>query len=356
MLKSLLLASALTLAFSGTAMAKPEGKQIIVANNPSVGSTKIGTLYLHSGGAGWLTGPTLNANAPSTQKTLGASNARSSIMYRKADGNTYIVDGSISFVSNIAGWVANFDESQEQPIFTDTNFASQFKLTPEEIEIDPVSNDIFALVSGPTAFAPKQIYRIKRDPDGNAYHIATAMTMNTSVNGNTPNGNRAFINPAGNGYKSGSLAIVPNPSGGHRLIFTHESTVYQGICHWVYDIQTGVNENKLKAALHPSNVPMSKCQKTTPLNGTGTSPSPPGAGIAAGTGINTVYIGPQTAPATGVITPGRLLMSRNGGPMYEVGGLLIPGQWTTVPITPASPNHTLSNDFAWIRNEWVQEQ
>lgn len=350
MLKSLLLAGAVTLAFSGTAMAVPNGYQLIAANNPSTGSTKIDTLYTLTPNMTWQSGISLNANAPSTQKTLGASKTRNSIMYRKADGNTYIVDGSIAYGGNSVGWIANFDQAAEEPIFLDANLTSQFKLIPEEIEIDPLSNDIFALVSGPTAFAPKQIYRIKRNSDG--HHIATAMTFHLANSIITPNGNRAFVNPQPNGYKSGSLAVVPSPIGGHRLIFTHESTVYQGICHWVYDIQTGAKENELKVSEHSLGVPMSKCQKTTPLNGQ----AAPGAGIAAGTGINTVYIGPQTASASGGIIPGRLLMSRNGGSMYEVEGLLINGPWKAKAITPASPNHTLSNDFAWPRNQWVQEQ
>jgi hypothetical protein len=337
-IKSLATAVAL-LAIGSEAWAIPNQYDLIVANTNSAasGSTKIGMLYPHSGGAGWLAGPDLNTTAPSTQKTLGATKTRQTIMYRKADGNTYLVDGQIAYGNG--SWSANFDGNQEEAIWLNSNLSAQFKLIPEEIEIDPDTNDVFALVSGLTAFAPKQIYRIKRDE--NQTLIATAMTFHNASGEITPNGNRAFINPTGNGYKSGSIAFIPKPGSGHRLVFTHQSTVYQGICHWVWDLKTGAQENQLWASEHSTNVPISKCQRSTLLTGFGTSVN----------GINTVYLGPQTALPNGGIIPGRFLMSRNGGPLYEVGGLLSHSPlWTATPITPASPNHSLNNDFAWYRN------
>ena len=295
-------------------------------------------------GVAWTPLTSMPSSAPSTQKTIGASVSRQVIMYRKADGITRLVDGpppaTLIFVP------PNFDAAAEVPIYTDSSFANLFKLVPEEIEVEPTSNDVFALVSAPNNFGPKQIYRIKNQ--GGA-EIATAMTYHNAIGVKTPNGDRAFVNPFQNGYKAGSIAFVPKSSGGHYLIFTHQSTYY-GICHWIFSVKTGSKENELWAVTSTgtlSGVPLSKCQKSMPNSLTG---------FGAGTGgINTVYVGP---PGGVPLTNGRFMMSRNNGLIYEVKGLLDPvptgtnfGPWQVAPLNP-SISTTASSDYALVRNQW----
>jgi hypothetical protein len=332
------------------AISAPTKYDIIVSNIPALGSTKFNTLYLNSSIWQWMAGNvTLNASAPSTQKTIGASKNRQSIMYKTTDGNTVLVDGSIGY--GMGAWSANFD-ADPQAIFTDATQTNLFKLVPEEIEVEPTTNDVFALVSGIGMNGPKQIYRIKTTTDGT---IATAMTFHTSVGVQTPNGNRAFINPFTNGYKAGSIAFVPNPNGGQYLVFTSQSTVYQGICHWVYVVKSGAEENQLWAATTnglPNGPSMSKCQKSS---GPG---SFPGFGAAVG-GINTTYIGPrQMGAGAGYPAPGKFLISRDNGDVYEVKGLFDfggpPSPWSADKLTnnPTITNTSLStgSDMAWVRN------
>ena len=306
---------------------------LVVSNNAAVGSTKIGVANPDYGP--WVAGTELSTTAPSTQKTIGASKTRQAVMYKKADGNTYLVDGQIGRTTG-GGWCANFDESSEVAILADPAGNTVFKQIPEEIEIEPTTNDVFVL-SAANLLAPRQIFRIKNVDGAN---IATAMTFHKVNGAITPNLNRAFVNPGPNGYKSGSIAFVPKPSGGQYLVFTHHSTVYQGICHWVYVVKTGAKENELWAAEDSNNVSMNKCQKSNSLTG-----------FPAGTTVNTTYVGPQTISATsGGVQPGRLVMSRDNGPMFEVKGIFdsVPWSATQIASNPAAP--LMSNDLAWWRN------
>lgn len=323
-----------TLSIATAVWANVPPYDLIVSNNPVAGSTKIGVINPDYGP--WVAGSELSTTAPSTQKTIGASKTRQAIMYKKPNGYTYLVDGGIFKATT--GWAASFDESNETPIFMDASQSVAFKQIPEEIEIEPTTNDVFVL-SAASAFAPKQIFRIKKVDDT---YFATAMTMHTAVGIKTPNGDRAFVNPGPNGYKSGSIAFVPKPGGGQYLVFTHHSTTYQGICHWVFVIQTGAKENELWAALDINDVPMSKCIKGN---------SAPLTGFPAGTTVNTTYVGPQTISATtGGIQPGRFVMSRDNGPMFEVKGIFDNNPWSATQITSTPASLAMSNDLAWVRN------
>ena len=319
--------ASITLATS--AMAIPKRVELIVANNPAAGTTSIGSLYDHSISDNWLAGPVFATSAPSPQKTIGASKNRQSIVYRKADGITYLVDGSIGY--GMGAWGVNFDAGSEIPIFLDANQTQLLKITPEEIEIEPTTNDVFVLGAA-SAGAAKQIFRIKTDSSGTV--IATPMSF---YNGGvlTPNAQRAFVNPTINGYKSGSIAFVPKTGGGQYLVFTHQSTVYSGICHWVYEVGTGTNDNRLNSVSA-----MSKCQKSSVMGGT--------FGSVVG-GINTVYVGEQSS-FSGSTIPAKFLMMRDNGSVYEVKGIFdtLPWAATVDPLFPAPV--IMSNDLAWYRN------
>jgi len=102
-------------------------------------------------------------------------------------------------------------------IISDT-YGNPFNLTIEEIEIHPVTQQVYALVSN--GFS-RLIYII--DP-------LTGIATPASVNGG---GAIVFNSAIANGYQCGSIAFVPSGAG-HELVFSHESTVYAalGIVSW----------------------------------------------------------------------------------------------------------------------------
>lgn len=100
----------------------------------------------------------------------------------------------------------------------------------EEIEVHPVTHEIYLLVSESGA---KRIYVVDLSVGGGT-GVATLVTVNGASN--------AFNNTGGNGYKSGSITFVPDGSGGYELVFSNESTVYAslGIVSWHFSL-SGTN-------------------------------------------------------------------------------------------------------------------
>ncbi len=335
-MKKFLIAGAVALSFQAPAHAKPEPVQLLVANVPPTGSTKITSAYPLSTNGTWQVGPVLTADAPSTQKTIGASPSVQAIMYRKADGNTYIVPGQIGY--GMGAWSANFPAGWETIVWMDDNQSQIAKFAPEEIEVHPTTGDIYAL-GAVSASAPKQIFRIRKNADGN--FVAKAMTFRKN-DVPTPNNQSAFLNPSMNGYKAGSLAFYPKPGGGHYLIFTHQSTVYQGICHWVFEMQGDFLESGGTQSIN-------RCQKnsTVPLTGDFAS-----NGVTPG-GINTVYVGKRNGPG-GAVIPAMLLISRDNGPLHElkIPGLTLPSSssWQATQLADSPTGHSLGSDLAWYHN------
>lgn len=94
----------------------------------------------------------------------------------------------------------------------------------EEIEIHPVTHHVYLLVSEGGA---KRIYVV--DPSAGT-GTATLVTVNGASN--------IFNSTMINGYKSGSIAFVPDGSGGYEFVFSSESTVYAslGIVSWHFSL------------------------------------------------------------------------------------------------------------------------
>lgn len=165
----------------------------------------------------------------------------------------------------------------------------------EEIEIHPQTGQVYALVTQGNA---KRIYVI--DPSTGIY---TAVTVNGNAN--------IFNNPLFNGYKSGSIAFVPDGSGGFEFVFSSESTVYasSGIVSWHFSI-AGTNLVSITAN-----------HRTY-------------AGIPGTTGINTTY------------GNGKLYFARDGGtnPLYS---LSLTGTTTASTFSLELSSFNCSNDFAY---------
>ena len=307
----------------------PPHTELVVANNNQAGSTTIGAIKPDGVASGaWVNAGPYSTTSPSTQKTIGASSTMVAIVYRDAAGYDVMESVPITTATYQANWTSAFNGTQEF-IFTDPLASTPAKIIPEEIEVDPVSNDVFVLGdTGPST--AKQIFRIHRSGQGGQL-IATAMTTATSPFIPTPNGNRVFVNPTRNGFKSGSIAFVPDPAGGSFLVFTHESNVY-GICQWIYKVYNdSAHENFL------GNQP-SKNGCWAKINGV---PKIPGTG-----GLNSVYVGHH--PLNTV--QNMLLVSRDNGPLYEFNTGLVPNPANPVvwPAAPTAPG--LQNDLAWYRN------
>lgn len=100
----------------------------------------------------------------------------------------------------------------------------------EEIEIHPQTLEIYALVKEGNS---KRIYVIDRFSG-----VATLVTVNGA--------SAIFNNPAGNGYKCGSITFVPDGSGGYEFVFSSESTVYAhlGVVSWHFSL-SGTNLTSL---------------------------------------------------------------------------------------------------------------
>ncbi|MNJ97496.1 hypothetical protein D3C87_152460 [compost metagenome] len=104
----------------------------------------------------------------------------------------------------------------------------------EEIEIHPVTHQVYLLVSEGGA---KRIYVV--DPSAGT-GTATLVTVNSASN--------IFNSTMMNGYKSGSIAFVPDGSGGFEFVFSSESTVYStlGIVSWHFSL-SGTNLTSIAA-------------------------------------------------------------------------------------------------------------
>jgi hypothetical protein len=102
-----------------------------------------------------------------------------------------------------------------------------FTLPIEEIELHPVTGEVYALVQSNNY---KSIYSI--DPSTG---FATPLTVNGSSTS-------IFWGTAVNGYKCGSIAFVPDGFGSYEFVFSHESDVYasMGIVSWHFTI-SGTN-------------------------------------------------------------------------------------------------------------------
>ena len=174
------------------------------------------------------------------------------------------------------------------------NGVNYFTPIIEEIEMDPSSGYVYALCRSGNSI---QLWRI--DSSG----AATQMTYNGS--------GTVFNNPTVNGYKSGSLAFVPNPSGGFYIVFSNESTVYAslGIVSWYYTI-SGTTIS----------VVSSQNKTYTGLPGAGTG------------NINTTY------------GDGKLYFARDGGAVYSLS------LTTSNTITNEGFTVTNANDFGYWKN------
>ncbi len=106
----------------------------------------------------------------------------------------------------------------------------------EEIEVHPVTHDIYLLVSESGA---KRIYVVDLSV-APGIGVAKLVTVNGASN--------AFNNTGGNGYKSGSITFVPDGSGGYEFVFSSESTVYAslGIVSWHFSL-SGTNLTSIVA-------------------------------------------------------------------------------------------------------------
>jgi hypothetical protein len=270
----------------------------IVSNNgyPANGQTEMG--YYSTNAYFGQSAPILQAFGGLTTSTIKGCAATKQLIvfaYKAADGVTYLnfVQTGIAYPTPTTG--------QEIPVLL--NGSTLFNYPIEEIEVDPISKDVYAVTRVGNAV---KLYRI----DGiNSASPGTAVLMTYP-----PNNNNIFGNPLGNGYKWGSITFVPNGDGTNRLVFASESTVYAslGIVTWHFNI-SGTSLTVLSA------------QNRTYSTAT--------SGIAAGTGINTVYFN------------GKYAVARNNGNLYELNlsaNNLPATQLTTTPMQN-------SNDFGhWV--------
>lgn len=181
------------------------------------------------------------------------------------------------------------------------NGASYFTGTIEEIEMDPGSGYVYALCK--VGYNSIQVWRI--DPSTGA-----AVQM---LYGTTPT---FFYNPVGNGYKSGSLAFVPDGSGGYYMVLSSESTVYAslGIVCWYFTI-SGTTASVVSS--------LSKTFLGLPATGT-----------TGGTGINTTY------------GDGKMYFARDAGEVYS---LPTTGSGASTG-TDEGFSVTNANDFGYWKN------
>ncbi len=273
----------------------------IMSNNgfPSAGTTAMGYYSTNS-----FFGQMAPTNMPfgglttSAVKGLAATTKSIVFAYVGSDAVTYLNFGHTGFNN------ANYsDAGTDVPVLL--NGTTLFNYPIEEIEIDPISLDVFALARVGNAIKLYRIGGIGSASPG----TATVMTYGASTN--------IFNNPLGNGYKWGSICFVLNNDGTtYRLVYSTESTVYAslGIVTWHYT----VSGNTLNV--------MSSMNRTY---------SAATSTIPAGTGINTAY------------GNGKLYVARNNGNLYELNlsaNNLPATKLTTTPMLN-------SNDFGHWKNQ-----
>jgi hypothetical protein len=279
----------------------------IVSNNgyPVTGQTAMG--YYSTVGGGLTAVPNMLFGGSTTSTIIGLAATSKSIVFaykNSVDGLTYLNFGHTAITNcNYA------DAGTDVPVLL--NGVSAFNLAIEEIEIDPISKDVLALVRNGNAI---QLYRIAGINNTTVTPgTATAMTYNSSTT--------IFNNPLGNGYKWGSICFALNTGGTYDLVFTNESTVYAylGIVSWHYSYNVAANT-------------------ITALPGSHRTYSVATSGFPAGTGINTTF-GYVVGGA------GKLFIARNGGNVYSFS--------LTASNTAATLEYTttgLSNDFGYWGN------
>ncbi|MCW3070472.1 MAG: hypothetical protein JWO44_362 [Bacteroidetes bacterium] len=123
-------------------------------------------------------------------------------------------------------------------------------------------------------------------------------------------GGTVFGNPSGNGYKSGSIAFVPNGSGGYYLVFSSESTVYSslGLVCWYFTIS--------------------------------------GTTLSIQSSLNRTYTGLPTSSTTKINTcygDGKFYFARDAGAVYSLGS-------SNNSITNESFSVTNAYDFGYWKN------
>ncbi len=271
----------------------------IVSNNgfPANGQTQMGYYSTNSyfGQAAAII-HSFGGLTSSTIKGCGATKQTIVFAYKAADGVTYLdyVQTGIAYPTPSTG--------NAIPVLL--NGTTLFNYPIEEIEIDPVSQYVYAIARVGNAV---KLYRI----DGfNNPSPGTAVLMTYGTT------NNIFNNPIGNGYKWGSITFVPNGDGTNRLVFASESTVYAslGIVTWHFNI-VGSALNILTAKNRTYSAATS--------------------GIAAGTGLNTVYFN------------GKYAVARNNGNLYELN--LSTSNSPATQLTTAPMQN--SNDFGHWTNQ-----
>ncbi len=174
--------------------------------------------------------------------------------------------------------------------------SSYFTPVIEEIEMDPSSGYVYALCRDGNDM---QLWRI------DLYGNANQMTIGGS--------GTIFHSPAINGYQSGSLAFVPDGSGGYYLVFSSESTVYasSGIVCWYYTISSTANTFSSVSSMNKNYT-----------------------GLPSGTAhINTTY------------GDGKLYFARDAGAVYSLS------LTTNNTITNEGFTVTNANDFGYWMNQ-----
>lgn len=254
----------------------------IMSNNgyPVAGQTEMGYYSTASPSApGAVAVPYMpfGGAVTSTVKGLAATSKLIVFAYVNAsDGNTYLNFGHTAITP------ANYSDAGTDLLVL-LNGVSTFNYAIEEIEIDPISRDVYTIVRNGNAI---QLYRI----DGLSSATAgTATLMTNAINGTAS----FFYNPLGNGYKWGSICFVPNASNPatNDLVFSSESTVYAayGIVSWHFSIAGNT---------------------VTPLVSSHRTYSVSSSGFPAGTGINTTYA--NTFSGTK-----KFLIMRDNGSVYS---------------------------------------
>lgn len=318
---------------SSSLMAVPLHHSFVAANvTTSPGSSKFTIQYPfgwdEAAPAGAWTSPTVwSPSLPtpipipvtSPQKTLGASRNRQAIMYRVPGVN---VVQDVSFGRPLANSGSPWTVAEYGDNGVTLGNGNAFDLLVEEIEIEPVSNDIFALATD--VGNVHKIFRIDKDTN-----VAEPMitTLWASPNAPGPYGPNLY---KGISYQSGSITFMPDPanSGKSLLVFTHVGTLY-GLCVMLY------RPNGLYLqALNAGTEKYGKCKK--PIAATGFPVS--------GAGVNSVFI------------EGQLVIARDNGPFFKVTNVFAPSSptvWPLVsPVPMAGSSTALNSDFAWIRDQW----
>lgn len=165
------------------------------------------------GFTGWSSSYYVSANSP---KAFGATKRYKVFVYQ----NT----------SNV--WMINHSFWGEQLlVFAGTG--TPFNRKIEEIEIHPATGETYAIVH--SGISQIHLYHLNHNT-GEATLVGTV-----------------FNQPLKNGYKSGSIAFVPNGNGGYHMAFTHESAVYasNGLTMWVYNV-TGTTMSSVASYTFPN--------------------------------------------------------------------------------------------------------